>query len=225
MEQKVKQGGTKVVDEGEEFKCDVCGKGPYEGHTNFTRVRLGSGVKTMHKECFACAECQKGLSGGEFFEQDGKLICNKCADKKKKAAEDLNKATDTADICAKCEKYMGDDYVKAFGKTFHPECFCCDQCGNKIKGKCFPEGKKLFCSEECYRAAMTPAADAAADDGAAPDTSKCAKCGKAFTSSYMMFGDAAFHPECFTCDKCNGDFEGEVYTMGDQRLCKKCIPQ
>ena len=95
--------------------------------------------QNWHPECFTCKECGKKLD--KFSQKDGQPYCR----------EDYLRLFGT--VCAGCGKGIEGKVVSTGvegSSKFHPECFKCCLCGNKIVGPfvCGADGK-ILCSKEC----------------------------------------------------------------------------
>ena len=55
---------------------------------------------------------------------------------------------------------------------------------------------------------------------------KCAKCYVPLTDpkiTYVTYDGKAFHPDCFTCVRCNKSLAGsQFYLDGDDKICEDC---
>jgi len=74
--------------------------------------------KPWHVRCFTCITCLKEL-GAQFIAKDGHGQCNSCA-------------TKTRPTCEKCRIPLIGEYMAFEGNSFHPECFLCSQCRNRL---------------------------------------------------------------------------------------------
>jgi len=115
--------------------------------------------QTFHVDCFTCTSCDKTLHTGiEFYViGDNQPTCNDCYKKNLKK-------------CKKCGKNIESGrIIKALGFEFHPECFCCKNCGKMLDGEQFtsnreqdPDNPEPFCipcygelyAEKCYRCGL-----------------------------------------------------------------------
>jgi len=115
--------------------------------------------QTFHVDCFTCTSCDKTLhTGVEFYViGDNQPTCNDCYKMKLKR-------------CKKCGKFIeAGRIIKALGFEYHPECFCCKNCGKMLDGEQFtsnreqdPDNPEPFCipcygelyAEKCYRCVL-----------------------------------------------------------------------
>jgi len=118
---------------------------------------------------------------------------------------------DTRGICYVCRKpvRMNEKIVKAMGKAYHQDCFCCIKCGAKNKSFYEFEGQ-LYC-EPCYKTACCH---------------KCGGCGQAMVSGKALKAmGQTWHRACFVCQRCSKPMAGvPFYPIGNKPCCKECFP-
>lgn len=92
---------------------------------------MSAGAKFYCPEHFKCQNttCSKDLMNIGFVEEQSALYCEFCW------------GDHIAPLCGKCSKRVKNECLKAIGKDFHPECFCCKHCGK-------PFGKNVFFLED-----------------------------------------------------------------------------
>jgi len=121
-------------------------------------------------------------------------------------------------ICDECKKPISDkQYLEAIGKYFHQGCFICNFCTKPLEGQFSMEDGKRQCIS------------CAQEQG-----DMCARCGKTVLVPDPMerlrvvyLDDKAYHPDCFTCKKCNCPLAGEdgdltAYPVAGEMYCKVC---
>lgn len=105
--------------------------------------------------------------------------------------------------------------TKVNGKQYHPDCFKCDECGNKLVGGFAKVGDKQLCRECAQKKSAK---------------GKCVKCDQPIKGPAIRAdkGDL-FHKECFKCDDCNQPLK--AYVRDESRkfkyqkaeyLCRPC---
>uniref|UniRef100_A0A8B9GNI9 Filamin binding LIM protein 1 n=1 Tax=Amazona collaria TaxID=241587 RepID=A0A8B9GNI9_9PSIT len=93
--------------------------------------------KQYHAECFTCRMCPRLLAG-----QVGAGV-SQCPPNPQA----------TLEKCAKCQGLITERIVRALGKGFHPDCFCCAACGRAIGAESFAvdEQDEVYCVADFYR--------------------------------------------------------------------------
>lgn len=81
--------------------------------------------KSYHPNCFLCKECKKPIGLDQYYEIDGKPVCEKCYKNKH------------APICAQCKQEIEGEVTTAFDHQYHPECFKCTKCKKPITDDTF----------------------------------------------------------------------------------------
>jgi len=79
--------------------------------------------RDWHPDCFKCSECFTAFtSKSSFLVKGEQAICENCFEK-------------IAPTCEECNIKLtsSDKGVSAFGKTWHVQCFSCNQCKKKIR--------------------------------------------------------------------------------------------
>lgn len=74
-----------------------------------------------HITCFSCSRCQINLQGKPFYALNGQPCCE----------EDY---VNTLEKCSVCMKPILERILRATGKPYHPDCFCCVVCGKSLDG-------------------------------------------------------------------------------------------
>jgi len=120
--------------------------------------------------------------------------------------------------CEQCRMWItsSEQAVKALGFLWHPKCFTCNECKNRISDAKFPRlGLDSFCSKACAKKA---------DEAESASTKVCAECGKALGLQFMDMGGRLVHNRCLTCAKCKKMIRGD-YTEDDSGkvFCSKCV--
>ncbi|KAK6026750.1 LIM domain protein, partial [Ostertagia ostertagi] len=104
----------------------------------------------FHPTCFTCEECKKGLSGVPFnVDNENKAYCTNCF---------IDKFAPRCDVCnkpiiAKEGEKEATRYL-AMGRSFHPECFKCEDCSSVLSADggeagCYPLNERLLC-KNCH---------------------------------------------------------------------------
>jgi hypothetical protein len=156
---------------------------------------MDSNERKYHEECFNCFHCEKSLLQTGFVEKDGNLYCEK----------------DFYDLfspkCAHCKLPITSQYVKALGRTYHPDHFVCKVCSNPFTdGMVFQYKDEPYCQTH-YQELFAV---------------KCGYCdkgilGRGFTISEI---EKSFHEECFFCNAPQKHLlrDGEAFHVHDGKL-------
>ncbi|ODM89592.1 Paxillin, partial [Orchesella cincta] len=184
-------------------KCAAC-------NTPITQKPTTAMGKTFHPKCFTCTECRKVLSPDNFFEKNGKPYCE----------DDFHKLFSPK--CAGCKKPIKDPkkVVTAQGKQWHPEHFCCTECGIQLDPNNFWEKEGFPYCENDFHKLFSP---------------KCAGCRQPIKTKYIIAMGQHWHPEHFCCHQCGKQLhenefyekDGKAYCVDDflnlfAPKCKKC---
>ncbi|XP_065552916.1 filamin-binding LIM protein 1 isoform X2 [Lathamus discolor] len=162
--------------------------------------------KQYHAECFTCRTCPRLLAGQRYYQRDGRPMCDACYQA-------------TLEKCAKCEGLITERIVRALGKGFHPDCFCCAACGRAIGAESFAvdEQDEVYCVADFYRkyAAVCSACERPIIPHGDKDTYKIECLGR------------SFHESCYCCESCRTPLSPELtedgcYPLDNHLLCKSC---
>jgi len=215
------------------FTCDTCGemlKGPFNKKDGkricqncvpkvicfackqpITGASTKASGNTYHPECLRCeGGCGALLGGSGFFVVDGKHMCNDCA---KKTHEDHS----VRRTCVRCQKPISGDLITGdHNDAFHPECFTCEDCGEKLNEYLVDESRRFTYQRGRY--VCPPCYDKAQKKAVEAETKPCSVCKEPCypdESSLHLLDGYALHWKCFKCAKC-GKAEspsGDVTTM------------
>ncbi|OCT69677.1 hypothetical protein XELAEV_18036601mg [Xenopus laevis] len=116
--------------------CGFCGRG-----LSRTETVVRAGEHLYHVACFTCSRCDQQLQGQQYYESAGKPLCDECYQ-------------DTLECCAVCDKKITERLLKAIGKSYHPSCFTCADCGCPLSieaddAGCFPLDGHVLC-KKCH---------------------------------------------------------------------------
>lgn len=160
-----------------------------------------------HTKCFTCHHCAINLEGKPFYALDGKPYCE----------EDY---MNTLEKCCVCMKPILDRILRATGKPYHPQCFCCVICGKILDGIPFTVDatNQIHCIADFHKK-FAP---------------RCCVCklpimpepGQEQTVRVVAL-DRSFHVQCYKCEDCGVVLTSEgkgkgCYPLDDHVLCKSC---
>ncbi|XP_056597987.1 LIM domain-containing protein 1 isoform X2 [Triplophysa dalaica] len=99
----------------------------------------------FHTKCFTCSFCNKQLKGKPFYYFSGSVFCE----------EDYlySSVKQLAEVCTSCGYLISDTVIQALGKSFHPDCFHCVICKEKLEGQQFnvDTQQKIYCVKDYRR--------------------------------------------------------------------------
>lgn len=186
---KTEERATKLTNTASKDMCLVCKK-------PVTDDLIHVSGSCCHKQCFRCAKCSKPLI--KYHLEQGQLpICQECFE------------ADASNKCAACGKTIGaSGHIKVGDKKYHPDCFCCAYCGNRLPQRHFNLNGKLYCSSGCANRATG---------------NLCHKCHEPLSGSMITVLDKNYHKECFMCMRCSTQFTGlKFFPVNGEPYCESC---
>ncbi|XP_062895696.1 zyxin-like [Mobula hypostoma] len=182
--------------------CGQCGR-----ELSRSQAAVKAMGRLFHVECFTCSQCRAQLQGRQFYEVEGRPLCESCHQ-------------ETLEKCSACGQPIHEKMLRATGKAFHPECFTCGDCGQRLEGRPFlvdPEGK-VYCVEDYHRRF-------------APRCSVCQQPiipeeGREETVRIVAL-ERNFHLNCYRCEDCGTQLSTEAdekgcYPLDSHVLCIAC---
>lgn len=98
--------------------------------------------------------------------------------------------------CAGCGQTIQGMYTTALDKSWHPQHFTCQVCGEVLAYSSFYEKQgKAYC-ESCYHQRFSP---------------RCASCNQPIRGQYITALEKTWHKEHFVCAHCGKGFQGGSY--------------
>lgn len=191
----------------QEGPCGVC-------RSTCTGVHIVANDKHYHNNCFVCFHCLEPFPEGEFFETEGRMLC------------EADHILLYGSRCASCGHLITTNYISALGQKYHPEHFNCEHCVKPLAGIPFVrKGGKPWCRVCSERFA---------NEEKKADT-PCTKCKLPVTPydtiTYMMEPYHCYHFNCAQC-KCvlnikAKEHNGKLYCPEDfdritSRTCALC---
>jgi len=205
-----------------------------------------------HPECFKCDDCGKKIVGNFLLNSNGRTLCQVCVKRpqevapranskfqKDLAALDKNLGTTLEERCAVCRDLVGDEARLAGGKKYHPACFKCHDCGERLVGYHSVLNYKNYCTRCASKVVPQNTAPACTKckgeisgqyrqtpDGpvctACSPNLQCAGCQKELEGKFTKVGEKSYHPACFTCHACNGSLAGGFCAVEGDYFCGGC---
>ncbi|XP_069610332.1 zyxin isoform X3 [Ranitomeya imitator] len=183
-------------------RCKLCGQG-----LSRTETVVRAGEHLYHVHCFTCSKCDQQLQGQQYYECEGRPLCEDCYQ-------------DTLERCAVCEKKILERLLKAMGKSYHPECFTCAVCSRPLQGEPFivDQNNLPHCVADYHRKY-------------AP---RCSVCGEPIAPEpgrdetvRVVALEKNFHMMCYKCEDCGCPLSIEAddsgcFPLDGHVLCKKC---
>ncbi|EGF79458.1 hypothetical protein BATDEDRAFT_12220 [Batrachochytrium dendrobatidis JAM81] len=154
-----------------------------------------------HIEHFNCENCGRPLVGSTFIRKDDKPYCKVCPiDSTKK------KNPQTQEICANCKRQIFDGTgLLLRGQAFHASHFTCATCCEVLTSTAKEYEGKLFCMAD-YEKNMAQI---------------CYACRKPIVGRSTSAIGKIYHPEHFSCWKCEKPFDGAPYfELNSQPYCE-----
>jgi len=161
--------------------------------------RFSAEGKKYHKECFICEQCKSSLENG-FKEKDGQLLCEKC----------LKSLTLQKEVCAGCQKPLGEARFSALDRKWHQECFVCLQCKKPIESLFYQKDGQPQCEKCRNQTLQTQPQDL------------CGRCDKIIEGKRFSAMGKKWHPTCFVCNTCQSPLEDFMESQG-QPYCGNCF--
>ena len=201
-----------------DLPCGGCGKPMGDGEY----VTIDD--KDWHTPCFVCNICKKPFPGGSYVIHDGKPVHGKCAPTKGGGGDGGGGET----TCTECKKPFpaGGAIVDAQGRSFHPDCVKCSDCGKVIGTAKYAvmHGKPVHLT--CGHGAQLQAPGTAAPASEFAQSLMCKGCGlqiKGQKKTVPDFGD--YHMTCFKCGKCGLGVTQEFLkdTATGKPWCHRCF--
>jgi len=161
---------------------------------SYYRIRKGERKYVIHGECFRCHSCKGPLGDKYVVGDDGNLYCK----------DDYLKHFGTR--CAGCNEFIEGAFVTVNQKSFHPDCYTCHLCKNKITGGTVLDDAGNFVCLNCQEKVLP----------------KCTDCGQTVSGSYILFNDKPYHKTCIRCSVDGEVIEDNVRQTEDNKfICEK----
>jgi len=107
-------------------------------------------------------------------------------------------------VCQECKSAIKSSAVLAGSFSYHPDCFTCAHCGDKLGSKFFCVDSSNYCEKH---------KEVALD--------RCTQCGDSIREGAVMVSGMSYHPHCFTCRECGLVIDKKFYTTEDKKfLCE-----
>jgi len=108
--------------------------------------------------------------------------------------------------CGKCGLPVGGDKTIALGRDWHPDCFRCGTCGDRLPGEFFQKDGTPYCRRDYFNAFLM----------------KCASCGQPIEGREIVDKGQHFHEACFVCAGCRKPCDKGYFTKNGAKYCPHC---
>lgn len=207
--------------------CEACAL-PIAG-----RIVSAAGAR-FHPECFRCYHCGEALECVAFYpEPNGKREERVNRIMRRRNGEDVEHvegATEEDDgdeglrfychldyheffspRCKSCKTPIEGEVIVACGSEWHVGHFFCAECGDPFDSSTpFVEKDGYAWCVNCHTNRYS---------------TKCKKCRKPVTETVLKALGFEWHPNCFVCTECSGEFvDGRYFLRGEEKnpVCVKC---
>ncbi|EKG19154.1 Zinc finger LIM-type protein [Macrophomina phaseolina MS6] len=207
--------------------CEACAL-PIAG-----RIVSAAGAR-FHPECFRCYHCGEALECVAFYpEPQGKREERVSRIHRRRNGEDveiIDGATEDDDgdeglrfychldyheffspRCKSCKTPIEGEVIVACGSEWHVGHFFCAECGDPFDSSTpFVEKDGYAWCVNCHTNRYS---------------TKCKKCRKPVTETVLKALGFEWHPNCFVCTECSGEFvDGRYFLRGEEKnpVCVKC---
>merc|ERR1719244_1768476 len=135
-------------------------------------------------------------------------------------------------ICSKCNVVIKESAILAGSSTFHPDCFTCTHCGERLGSKFFYVDSHPYCEANhtvslsvCGECGDFIKEGSVVVNGASyhPTCFTCSQCGLPILERILSAVDKKFHPDCFRCALCDAGLDGIPFLLsGNTVNCQAC---
>jgi hypothetical protein len=165
-------------------KCKLCSE-------VIKDVGLHACGASWHKDCFVCTSCSAPFPDGAYHEVDGRPYCS------------AHYYELYGSKCAGCGEYITEELLNALGKTWHPTCFCCENCKSPFADMEFYDKAGKAYDETCYCELFCPV---------------CPVCGCYVVEDGSAALGETYHPWCLCCSNCGEALTDTVHKTEDGKL-------
>ncbi|CAF0757061.1 unnamed protein product [Adineta ricciae] len=160
--------------------------------------------RMYHVPCFTCTMCGCRLRGMHFYSMENQPYCESCY------IHSLEK-------CVVCALPITDRILRATGKPYHAQCFCCVACNKSLDGVAFTvdAAMQIHCID-CFHQKFAP---------------RCYVCHQPILPASneeetvrIVALDRSYHVDCYRCENCKTQFDSEqgCYPIDDHLFCSQC---
>lgn len=158
----------------------------------------------LHADCFVCTECLMPFAEGKFFENSGRLFCEK----------DYQALFGSR--CARCGETISGRSITALDMKWHPEHFMCDECGKPLAGTSFMKRFGRPLCKECLELIKQREADR--------NKNMCDRCKKPILDpkDMLIIKKLKYHANHFSCTTCKKPLTADCKELEGKLYCTPC---
>lgn len=209
------------------FKCKTCNK----------KINGGANAASYNDDLY----CKKCFMAGGFAQKQRNVKWNKSDSGANNVL--ASRFGGGGAKCTICDKTVYQAEMVSFEKKpYHQQCFKCTKCDKKMTPASANKFEsELFCSK-CFQEGGYNRKQATSGGGDGEEKkktynsrfakfggggTKCVKCNKTvYDAEKIQYEGKAFHPKCFTCEKCDKKLtpsSAEYHKGNDSIHCKACF--
>jgi len=153
---------------------------------------------TWHTYHLSCNKCGKDFSDGSKVEEgeDNFAYCSDCF------------LTAFNTVCHGCKKTVEGEVINALDVQWHPECFVCSTCKQRVPDSFFPGPNGPMCEKHYYQSQGL----------------LCRECERPIiVGKCVNFGVYKYHVDHFVCTFCKKPLAGGKYNQKNEKpYCNPC---
>lgn len=159
-----------------------------------------------HLRCFVCSHCFRPFNeNNEYYQHLGRMYCEK------------DFRTLFAPCCFRCNNYIIGRFIRAMNRTWHPNCFQCEQCNIPLADLGFLKGGMNDDTALCHNCHTM-------EKEASKNLHKCYKCRLYIGDGEepLRIKDETYHSYHFNCHSCGIELKPDARQLNGEIYCLKC---
>lgn len=183
--------------------CARCNE-PFKEFEDMART---SQDEFWHLRCFVCAQCFKPFNNNhEYYEFGGKKYCEK------------DFCTLFAPCCSKCNQFIIGRFIRALNKSWHPNCFQCENCQISLADHGFINSKTRTLCHDCNYL----------EKSVNKNQHVCYRCKQYIggegseEEKPLRYKDDTYHAYHFNCHSCGIELMPDARQVDGELYCLKC---